>query len=317
MNERRTGAADDALAEEAALWVARLQSSDARDEDRRAFADWLARDPLHGEAFNDMQSLWGELEHVPITRPAARKRPVGRRATAVALLALCLTSLALLLLQQSGLADRWQADHFTPVGQTQELVLDDGSRVTLNTDSALKIVFTAAERRIVLLRGEAFFDVAHNAARPFIVETHDLTATALGTRYSVRAADDSEAQAVEVEKGRVEVASGSDRAVLEAGDMASVGETGRIVRAKGDVAARSAWREGKLVFSNQPLSEVLAVLGRYRHGRIIILDDAAARVEISGIFDLHDTDEALHILSANSPVSVLRLSSLLVLVRSQ
>jgi transmembrane sensor len=115
----------------------------------------------------------------------------------------------------------------------------------------------------------------------------------------------------------VEVTSGEHQVVLEAGDTASLTAKGAFAVTKTDVANDTAWRTGKLVFSGQPLREVLATLERYRRGRIVALDNAAADQKVSGIFDLNDTDQALRALEENLPVSVTHLTDLMVVVRSR
>lgn len=119
-----------------------------------------------------------------------------------------------------------------------------------------------------------------------------------------------------IEEGRVEVTTPADSAVLGAGDSATLAD-GRLVLAEADIDRSAAWREGRLVFSGQPLGEVLETLQRYRGGRIVVLDVAAASQKVSGIFDLADTDQALRALEDSLPVSVTRLGGLLTIVRSR
>lgn len=196
-------------------------------------------------------------------------------------------------------------------------MLEDGTRISLNSDTAIETRYSAHERRVVLLRGEAFFDVAKNPQRPFIVDNNGLKAHALGTHYSVRAGDGSLPQEVQVEEGEVEVKTTSGTARLGAGDVVTMDSDGAIVRSRQDVTNNTAWREGKLVFSGQSLRQVLQILAQYRHGKILVLDDEASRLSVSGIFDLHDTDQALRILESNLPVSVTKLAGMVVLVRSR
>lgn len=322
MNERPDGLKDDGsigggLVEEAALWVARMQSKDATEAERAVFHVWLRADAAHAAAYEEMQSLWGELGEIDLAPAERQKRRGPRRAMLAGLAGLCLIGLAALFAEKSGLKDRWQADYYTGIGETRVLALEDGSRISLNTDTAIAVHYSRKERRITLLRGEAYFDVAKNPERPFIVEDGALTAKALGTHYSVRTGNGALPQEVQVEEGRVEVTTGAEVAVLTPGEAVTLGGDGRLVRARKDVANSMAWREGKLVFSGQPLREVLDILSQYRRGRIVILDEAAAKQRVSGIFDLKDTDQALTILEESLPVSVSRLSGMLVFVRSR
>lgn len=301
--------------EQAAGWVARLQSNDATDVDRRDFQEWLARDPAHQSAYDDMRQLWGDLKDVPIP---SRPRPT-RRIVVGQLLGLTVAAGLVVLAGRAGLIDRLRADHYTAIGEVRSLVLDDGTRVDLNTDSAIAIRYSAAERRVELLRGDAFFDVAKNPDRPFVVTESGWRATALGTRYGVRTPSGAHDGEVSVEEGHVEVSGEGEREgiVLRAGDSTSLTRGLPLAARPVDVVTETAWRSGKLVFSGRPLREVLATLGRYRRGTILVLDERAASQTVSGIFDLRDTDQALDALEDSLPVSVHRLSDMVVVVRSR
>ncbi|GAK72070.1 hypothetical protein RRU01S_23_01460 [Agrobacterium rubi TR3 = NBRC 13261] len=316
MRDTESDRAEDGLAEQAALWVARMQSTDASPSDHQDFKDWLASDPSHKEAYEDMAALWGDMRDVRLTSPSDPGAKPSRTVLKTLCL-LCLLGAAVLLSRQTGLIDRLQSDHYTSVGETRVLMLEDGTQVSLNSDTAIETRYSDRERRIVLLRGEAFFDVAKNPQRPFIVDNNGLKAQALGTHYGVRAGNGSLPQEVQVEEGEVEVETTSGIERLGAGDVATLDSDGAIVRSRQDVANNTAWREGKLVFSGQSLRQVLQILAQYRHGRIVVLDDTAARLSVSGIFDLHDTDQALRILESNLPVTVTKLSDMMVLVRSR
>ncbi|MBB3773928.1 transmembrane sensor [Angulomicrobium tetraedrale] len=315
MTNKAKQTADGRRTEEAAGWVARLQSRDATDADRREFRAWLAGNPANAVAYEELQSLWGDLRAVPIEKDRLKKLRLSRRAVTGNVVAVGLIAVLATTLYQLGFVDRLRADHYTTVGEVGHFTLEDGTRVDLNTDSAIRVVYSSAERRIELLRGEAFFDVAKNPARPFVVVDDVLRATALGTRYGVR--DQGTGSDVQVEEGRVEVASSRSQVALGAGDVARVDRYGALDVSTADVASRLAWREGKLVFSGQPLREVLATLERYRHGRIVVLDEAAADHKVSGIFDLTDTDEALALLQAGLPVTITHLTGMMVVVRSR
>lgn len=316
MRDRKSDRTKAGLDEQAALWVARMQSADASPSDRQAFQDWLTADPSHKDAYEDMASLWGDMRDVQLPSPSHRAQK-SRRAVVTALCLLCLLGATTLLSQQAGVIDRLRADHYTAVGETRVLRLEDGTQLSLNSDTAIETRYSGHERRIVLLRGEAFFDVAKNPQRPFIVDNNGLKAQALGTHYSVRAGNGSLQQEVQVEEGEVEVKTTSGTARLGAGDVVTMDGDGAIVRSRQDVTNNTAWREGKLVFSGQSLRQVLQILAQYRHGKILVLDDEAARLSVSGIFDLHDTDQALRILESNLPVSVTKLAGMVVLVRSR
>ncbi|CAN7523379.1 FecR family protein [Neorhizobium sp. LjRoot104] len=302
-------AIEDAIAEEAAGWVARLGSSDATDADHRRFELWKMQDPAHAAAFEEMSSLWGDLAAVPETIAPRRRRVVGGGIAALLLMG-CLGIIA----SETGLIARYRSDFYTPVGVIRRIDLDDGSVVTLNTDSAIQVRYGQTERRIVVLRGEAFFDVTPNPARPFVVSGDETQAIALGTHYAVRVGARDE---VMVEEGHVAVTSGSQRAVLETGGTAHLGADGRLATGSGDVADLTSWRSGKLVFSGRPLGEVLDRIGRYQHGRIVVLDDEAAQLRVSGVFAANDVDQTFAALQESLPIRIIRLSDWVTLVRSR
>ncbi len=317
MPDRVSQNIEDRIAEEAARWVARLQSADATDQDRREFQFWLDRDAAHQAAYDEFKNLWADLKDVPIPSGRLKKLRMSRRAAASSIVSIGIIAILSVTLYRMGFIDHMRADYYTVVGEVRSVTLADGSRVDLNTDSAIIVRYSQGERRIQLLRGEAFFDVARNPERPFVVDDSSLKATALGTQYSVRAASDDSLGTVRVEQGRVEVTNRQQQVVLEAGDAANLTAKGAFAVTKTDVANETAWRTGKLVFSGQPLREVLATLERYRRGRILVLDDAAADQQVSGVFDLKDTDQALRVLEENLPVSVTHLTDLMVVVRSR
>lgn len=317
MAQRDDHSLEERRSEEAAGWVARLQSSDATAADRDGFAAWCAENPKNAEAYRDLSSLWGELKEAPVTKgrlPKLRAARLARRAAGIGVLLLAVAGLGV---SQSGWVERLQADYSTGIGEIRRVALPDGSRAVLNTDTALRLRFDGSRRRVEILRGEAYFEVAPMPTRPFVATGETLEATALGTRFAMQLSHGGRGPEVAVEEGRVAVRSREAQVELKAGDEATLGSDGRLVLSRPDVAEQVAWKDGKLVFSDRPLSEVLATLSRYRRGRIVVLDERAARQRISGVFDIANTDEALATLEASLPVNVTRLTGLVVLVRSR
>lgn len=312
MNERRPPAAsddaeDDRIFEEAAVWVARLSSPDATDADRRTFELWRGADPAHAEAYAEMDAWRRTMGHMPDPRRRKRKTPKGLAVLAV-------LSLSGLLAYESGLIDRLRADAWTGVGAIETTVLADGSRVDLNTDTAIALRFTPGERGIELLRGEAVFEVVPDRDRPFVVRGSGLSVRAVGTRFFVRV--DGAADPVGVVEGGVDAVTAAGRTTIGAGEIARQGADGRLVAERGDVERAIAWRKGKLVASGQPLSEVVADLDRYRHGRILLLEAALGARRFSGTLDLRDTDDALAVLAASMGLRIIRLAPFLILIQA-
>ncbi|UHC19829.1 FecR domain-containing protein [Methylobacterium currus] len=299
---------EDPIDEAAAGWVVRLASSDATAADRAAFDVWLAADPAHAAAYAEMDALWRQLGHLPDRAPPPAKR---RSRTGPACLAAAVV-LGSFLASQAGLVDWLRSDLWSGVGDITHATLPDGSRVDLNTGTALALHFSGTERRIALLRGEAVFDVARDPGRPFVVEGGGLRVRAVGTVFYVRA--DGAGQPVGVAEGRVEVTAAGRPLAVSAGEAFREGPAHAVVKA--DVARAMAWRDGRLIVSGERLSDVLAELARYRRGRILLLDRRAGERRVTGAFDPRHTDEALDALAASLSLRVARLTPLLVLVGS-
>ena len=200
------------------------------------------------------------------------------------------------------------ADHASGVGEIRELSLPDGTRLVLNTRSAVDVRFDARERRLVLRAGEILVETAPDPAavkRPFLVETAHGQARALGTLYTVRQLD--AATAVSVYDGQV--------ALRRAGQAQpfTVLAPGQSLRFSADwrspvgsaEPADLAWRRGMLVAKGMRLDALLAELGRYRRGLLYSTADAAP-LRVSGAFPLHDTDAGLALLARTMPVRVVR-----------
>jgi len=332
----RTGPHDEALVEEATAWFVRMRSDLVTESDRRAFHAWLDRDPAHREAYAEAEVLWGALGGIPDPRPGfstagypcgervrhevkvrPRQRCRPRHATAAA--ASLLVAVVIGFWSVGG-THALRADHTTAVGETMEITLADGSVVHLNTDTALTVDLGDACRCVELLRGEAFFTVAPEADRPFRVAAGGGVSRALGTAFVVREA--GETVTVAVAEGRVRVArdlaaSGAAGSVtLSAGEMARYGAAGGIETGRADVGRLTAWRQGRLVFAERHLRDVVAELDRYRPGAILFLDSGIADERFTGVFGLGDTDRALAAIEATLPVDVVRVTPWLTLLRA-
>lgn len=305
--ETPDGDGEDPIHEAAAGWVARLASPDATEKDRADFEVWRAAEPAHAEAHAEMEDLWRRLGHVPDPRQR-RRAPKGLAGIGAALI------LGVALAYQLGLIDRLRSDHWSGVGAITHATLADGSRIDLNTDTAVALRFTATERGIDLLRGEAFFDVARDPGRPFVVRGPGLSIRAVGTRFNVRA--DGLENPVSVAEGRVDVTASGEPVRVSAGEAARREDGASLSVVRADVNRAVAWREGRLVFSGERLSTVLMELSRYRHGRIVLLDAGTGERRVTGAFDPLNTDDALDVLAATMRVRITRLTPLLVLVGS-
>jgi transmembrane sensor len=199
----------------------------------------------------------------------------------------------------------------SPLAQRQAITLADGSRVELNAHTSLQIEIDQKNRHVRLADGEAYFSVAKDAARPFIVETPSGAVRVTGTVFNVRA--DSEAKLeVTVVEGSVQVRAGGSAqpqspVMLHANEQLSSNGSGVQVAtlSPGALNDALAWREGQIVFAGTPLQTALARFARY-HGRGITIDPDVAQLPVGGRFNLDDLDGFLNALELAFPVKATR-----------
>lgn len=293
-----------AMVERAAGWRAHLESGDATPDDRRACKAWQDEHPAHALAFARLGALGDQLsarspvEHETLRRLfPLRRRQLGRAMLGIAIL-IGAGMLAYPLLHT-------QPAH-TDIGETETLALDDGSHMTLATDTVAHVAVKRLRRHVRLDQGEILIEVAHDPTAPFLVETSDGTARALGTAFTVR--KDKAATLVSVIASRVEAcpASRSGCLILRPGERAKLTPTA--VARLSDIAPEqaSAWAHGWLQVDDQPLAEVLDDLNRWRKSPIRYDRAQVAGMRVSGIYPLSDTDRALTNIARLLPIQIER-----------
>ncbi|HTO42005.1 MAG TPA: FecR domain-containing protein [Rhizomicrobium sp.] len=182
----------------------------------------------------------------------------------------------------------------TTIGGGETITLADGTLIQLNTDTALRTRFDEKRREVILDKGEAFFQVTHDKARPFMVMAAGHRVVDLGTKFSVR----NKVNAIEVAliegMARIETANGENAqsAVLKPGDIAvATAENLKLTRKPKDVISRElGWRRGVLIFDNTTLADAAKEFNRYNHSRLVIADAATAAITIVGTFQANDVD---------------------------
>ncbi|MBI6855274.1 FecR domain-containing protein [Pseudomonas cichorii] len=289
--------------DQALTWLIELEGADPRQQER--FEAWLQDDPAHAKAFEKAQAIWNSqtVQHAAATLESPRKPSAWQRIRPhwkpVAMAAVLLLG----LFNFSNLPLRIQADHLTVVGERQRLELADGSKVLLNTDSAFSSHLDDGQRVAHLYRGEAYFNVALDPNLPMEIEAGPIRMSANSTEFSVRYLD-GEAR-VQVQRGAVDVSAirGDSRVSLGAGDSVRVGPSGFGHRERLDPDRDLAWVQGRLIFDNSPLGEVLAELRRYYPGWIINTNPALDRITVTGNYKLDNPLNVVrslaHITSAN------------------
>lgn len=300
--------------EQAAEWMICLNEGSLSDEQRQAFERWQQQGPQYAaaaarmqEVVSRMHSLRGQQAPAQAALNAAfkgRTTRSGKRGMRALLLVCCL-ALPITLLLNSRYPQQWLADSSTGATEWKTLHLADQSTLTLSGGSALNVHFDGQQRRIELLQGEILVDVAHDATRPFIVQTTQGQLRALGTRFVVRREADS--TVLTLLQSRVAAQSANAQQTLEV----ATGEQARIrtnsVQLLGTVDPQSideAWRHHQLVVENQPLPEVLDELGRHRRGHLQFDRQALAGLRVSAVLPLDDTNRALELMAESLPIEV-------------
>ncbi len=303
--------------EEAAAWVLRHRSGELGAREACDFEAWLAESPDNRAAYAAAERLMGEARTAILNDPALRNfrvkpRPPVARIVTIAILG---TTLAAGAFVYSDGPTRLQADAISGTDEMPTVQLADGSTMQLNASSAVAYRFTERSRTVTLLRGQAFFQVAEDATRPFVVEALGGRTTALGTAFDVRI--DERTTEVTVTEHAVSVTSDTlaQPAVgVSEGHQAVYDRDGKVQDVRpADTHAVLAWRRGQLVVDNAPVAQVVTEIGRHFAGRIIISTSALAARRVSGTFTVTDTDAALALLRESLGVSVIRLGPLIVL----
>jgi transmembrane sensor len=331
----------------AAEWLARRDAGSWSARDRQALEAWLAERTDHRVAFLRLESAWNEAGRLrvlaaglpagampPRAQPAVSiatdgiepralagspdlrrvtfaSRPLAtssrwRHGAAAALMLAVVGSMAWGGWQLSG---HQQASYASGIGQLQTVALADGSTATLSSDSRLDVRMSRGERHVTLAKGEAFFDVARDPRRPFVVEAQGRRVAAVGTRFSVR--NDPESLRVVVTEGKVRLESvaGADgraqpEALLPAGSVATAGRNGVLVRSLplADAERYLEWRGGYLSFDDTSLAVAAAEFNRFSERKLELADPAVAELRVGGNFRWSNTEGFVRLLEQGFPV---------------
>ena len=305
--------------EESVDWLLTNQDAARRQAAAEEFRRWLSQDPRNPAAYREAQRLMGDARTAILSDPSLAShqpkpaRPVLRNAVVGAVV----IGLALAGGYVLDVPMRLRADALASSGEMPTITLPDGSLMHLNASSAARFDFTPTARVVHLLRGEAFFEVAADAERPFVVDAANGRTTALGTAFNVRLADVETDVTVTEHAVRVTAEATGESVRVEQGHEVAYqpdGTIGSIRPVDPDLAL--AWRRGLLVVDNATLESVVAEIARHFSGRIVIASNALARRRVSGTFSIVDPDAAFDTLERTLGIRVDRLGSLLVVLRS-
>lgn len=341
-----------AIIDQASEWVIHMNEGDASAADIDSFCDWLRRSPVHVREYLRAEAVWAGLEFVDpgrqidielllgrgdgivvempqhgyaggvqASQPARWHRPFIAAASFVGALMLGV------FIWQSVLPENYRYE--TGLGEQRRLVLDDGSIVDMNTLSEIEVRLTASERLVRLKKGEAYFTVAKESERPFVVESRQAEVRALGTQFNVynrpgevlvtvveglvavRNATRDDREAVQEDDRQFALAA----VELGAGQQIAVAPSTLGPKLAADTRKSTAWRERRLYFDNQPLSEVVVEFNRYNARRLVIDDPLLARQRIVAVFNADQPDALVRFLTQEHRIEAVSVSENRLVIR--
>ncbi|MFC4311163.1 FecR family protein [Steroidobacter flavus] len=294
----------DSPARQAAVeWVSRLALGEVTAKELASLKAWLAADPCHQAEFDIARQKWADLKSLRPEKAAASRPRWGAWAAAA-----CVVAFSILQIFRTH-------DVSSSVGEIRETTLADGSRLWLDTDSAVDFDQTATARSLHVVRGRIHIAVANDQQRPLTVEAAGYVVRDIGTSFSVDLAGDG--LRVAVVDGAVEVSRDGVTTLLTAMQAASFTEHRVLASAPLDIVSEKAWREGRILFADTSLDTVLAEIDRYRKGTVWLSDAAMGKKVLSGSIPTDDLESGLDALAETAGLRLVRLPYLLVVLPAE
>ncbi|GAB2693868.1 FecR domain-containing protein [Aliiglaciecola sp. 3_MG-2023] len=306
-----------AINKQASEFVVRLYSGELTAKEEERIICWCEENEFHQQAFDQALSLWdmsAELSPHVGWRQKLEKRFYHLRYLAASILVFMFSFMLFFNTTSidTSVQPQLPSTYRTAIGEISSVGLPDGSTISLNTNTQINVEFNDNYRELWLQTGEAFFDIAKDPSRPFLIHTGTKTVRVVGTKFNIKLSQSG--FDIAVAEGIVAVEesakSGSNQQVeksegvfLEAGAIASFNNSNAIIAKKNEVTVEKAqsWRTGYLRFDDERLEKVIASFNRYRTKKIEI-DDKLAHLRISGVFKLSDGDAILTALEATLPI---------------
>jgi transmembrane sensor len=311
-------------------WLIALAEQPANDELRARFETWLAASPDHrrdwteiartAEAVSQAEPAhrheWGEYVRRRRAERTSASRRVGRRRWTAFVAMAAAACLAFVL--GDDLRLRMEADHMTATAEQRRLQLPDGTVVLLAPESAIDVAYGQTGRRVRLLKGRAYFEVAADR-RPFAVLAREVEARDIGTAFDVGV--DARGVDVAVREGIVDVTAARVPAAvaerLEAGDWVRVAMTGRVERGRLPTDQVASWMQGQLIVKNRPVGEVVDALRPYFNGVVVLRGAALADQPLTGVYNLSNPVEALRAVARAQGASMHRIAPWLIVISAE
>jgi len=285
---------------------------------RDRFEQWLKADPCHRKAYQAIEHSWTgmastgvherilSMRHEALAAPKSwRSRRVLPAAIAASVLLASLVMIGHLVYRSFASFDPSDREFATQVGQRSTIALSDGSNVVLNTSSRIRVAFDEHLRRVQLLAGEAWFEVAKGQTRPFVVEAGDRRVTAHGTAFDVRLEDHDQIQVTLVEgKVSVEPLQGLNRPNFDLipGEQLVIAQNRPAAKLRADLAKATSWREGQIIFDDDTLASAVAEMNRYSVKKIVLADSRLTSLRMSGVFVAGHTESFIETVTGHFPI---------------
>lgn len=291
----------------AAEWLMRREQPAWSTTDENELQAWLAQSMAHKAAFWRLEEGWTACDRLAAVgqdrREPRRFRQIWQAAIAASLVLVATWGASDQLIAHFRTQPRSVlVDAHTPVGGRKEINLADGSRITLNTASMVRTAISADHREVWLDRGEAYFDVAHDASRPFVIHVGSRLVTVLGTRFSLRLEEGN--LLATVERGRVRIErptpDGTDQGiVVTAGDFAIARDNALLVIKKSHQKVEDAlsWRDGMLTFDRTTLAQAASEFNRYNIRQIRLVGPEVQNLQLGGTFKADHVDAFIRLLN--------------------
>lgn len=317
-------------------WLSIMHSDCKTPGEVKQFQSWLESDARHKMVYDEVYSLWSKLSDLQEVIEPESYQDLGTQhfwkefislkpkwlilaGSIGCLVLLSVTLLTFVTLPSMPTGDR--QDYFTQTSEIKEVILPDTSMVTLGALSSIEVEYSETVRRVGLISGEAFFSVKRNAARPFIVTVADAEIRVLGTKFDVRRS--LAGVRVSVLEGKVTVTQTREedldgdgvktrvkmQQVLLAHEKILAEPDGKLSEIQPIRYSPGAWREGRLIYDNAKLSEVLSDADRYYRGNIIIDTEDLKQLPVSAAFRTDQIQEMMDTLSMALPLTTRKLSN--------
>lgn len=339
---------DTQLERQAAEWFTTMHSGEVTPEVREAFEVWLHGNRAHKIAYREFEQVYRDLDFVAVETdvdidealerkpftwetlvPCGLRKPVfAGGAAAAGVAALSLAMLTVIPFERGGMAPVTAPIYATEIAEIRDLILEDGSSVTLGAKSRIETAFTPTRRQVTLIDGEAFFEVTKDEGRPFFVAAQDTLIRVVGTKFDVKRS--AEIVHVSVLEGVVEVIKANDigaavetmdtldidKQVLTAGERVSAARRVALPQARQvEQAEPGSWRMGRLAYEDASLAEIVADLNRYYDRPVRIATSDVGDLRSTLAFSTSEIDQVFEVMAAIHPVEIDRRAAGEIVVR--